>query len=98
MSDEVDLIRFDLAASEHFPRSERVVRLRASRGGRAEGLLAWMVADYGHGIHLERRPPQTLGVWSPRMHVFAEPLPVRAGEDVRIRVAHDRMSVAAMLA
>ena len=57
-----------------------------ARDGVLHGLGSWFSAELAPGVHLTNAPPRR-GSW---MHAFlpiAEPLEVRAGEDVRARVA-----------
>ncbi|QJE71908.1 hypothetical protein HHL28_01195 [Aerophototrophica crusticola] len=56
------------------------------------GILQWLRIDLGFGATYEN-PPGKTGGWKQILHTFEKPLPVTAGQPVRILAGHDRSSL-----
>lgn len=92
MSDEVELVQFDFLAQSQYPQEQRVLTLQARRDGVVHGLLHWLWLGFSDTLQFDNKPPQQ-SHWNPLLHVFAQPLQLRAGDPVQVTVAHDRRTV-----
>src|SRR5262249_53626457 len=89
LSDEVELLRFDFLAQSQYPKEQRVLTLQAQRDGVVHGVLHWLWLGFSDTLQFDTKPPRQ-SVWNPLLHVFVQPLRVRAGDPVPVTVAHDR--------
>lgn len=91
LSTTVTLLSLDLTRPHH-PPSLAPVAFRATADGVAAGILQWLRIDLGFGATYEN-PPGKTGGWKQILHTFEKPLPVMAGQVVRILAGHDRSSL-----
>ena len=93
LSDDVELVRFDLAAEDDFPRQDRVLTVHATETGVAEGVIHWLRLEFPGTAPYDNRPPTEGSAWRPLLHVFPRPVAVEAGQPLDLQLRHDRMSV-----
>jgi type II protein arginine methyltransferase len=99
LSADVELFRFDLRQHQ-FPMVGREIAITATATGLCLGVAQWIKLQLdsetsycnqpvagGHNIH-----------WPNRIFRFPKPVPVRAGEVVRVAAHHDRMQLKVSLA
>ncbi len=86
------LISFDLTCNQSHPEAEHTIKLTANNSGQLHGLLRWMELDFGHNILLDNCPPKK-SAWLPTVHYFPQPLDVKQGKEIFVRVAHDRKTL-----
>lgn len=92
LSDDVELVEFDLFARE-FPMGTRVVDVKVARDGVASGLVQWIHLDLDGQVHYENRPsrePHAESHWTQIIHRFSRPVRVERGAVLRIGIRHDR--------
>jgi hypothetical protein len=95
LSDDVELVNFDLHARE-FPMESRVLDVTATTAGVALGLVQWIHLDLDGHVHYENRPssaPHAESHWTQIIHRFARPTAVEKGGVLRIRIRHDRQQL-----
>ncbi len=92
MADDATLLHFDMAKSAHYRPEKKEISITMRQTTAVEGLVHWIWLRFGPGLELDNRPPKK-SCWSPKVHHFSTARQVRAGEQVRIRVSHDRKSV-----
>ncbi len=97
LSDDVELVSFDLRARE-FPMQSRDVDIVATKAGVAAGLVQWIYLDLDLDgeVHYENRPsaePHAESHWTQIIHRFPRPIAVEQGSNVRLRIRHDRQQL-----
>ncbi|OAN58364.1 tetratricopeptide repeat protein [Sphingomonas sp. TDK1] len=93
LSDDVELVRLDLAEKKH---DATLVRLRipVTASGRAIGIVQWMHIDLWDGVTFDNHPDRySDGGWLQVLHSFPEPIDVVAGETLDIAAGHDRITL-----
>lgn len=95
LSDEFELVRFDLRARE-FPMESRPVDVTVTTSGIASGLVQWIHLDLDGHVHYENRPstaPHAESHWTQIIHRFPHPLKVEQGDILHLRIRHDRQQI-----
>lgn len=93
LSDDVELFHFDFSTPAQYPAERKEITLTARREGIADGFLHWVWLSFSDDIHYDVRPPSTSTTWNPMLHVFPEPLHLKAGDTVDLVVEHNRKTV-----
>jgi type II protein arginine methyltransferase len=98
LSGDIDLLRIDLAASEH-PADMRKLTIPVLEDGVAVGVVQWMNVDLADGVGFSNHPDDHCdGGWLQVLHPFPQPIQVRAGKQLDVMVGHDRASLIVMAA
>jgi len=96
-SSPFDLLEFDFTSCGPFFAQRRQVTVAVERDGRCAGVLQWIRLVLFDDVVLENAPLQAEGAgkghWKPILHTFAEPLLLRAGQKLRLSVAHNRSNL-----
>lgn len=95
LSDDFALFRFDL--TRDVPRGEEAgFAIRATRDGVCCGVLQWLRLELDETATFENRPGDDLDPsgWKHVLHTFPEPVRIAAGQVIRFRVRHNRVSLA----
>ena len=95
LSDDVELVRFDLEA-EAFSRGRRAPGIKATRHGVCVGVAQWIRLELDAQTIYENRPtPQAdyNGHWTHIVHRFPKPVTVAPGDVVPILFRHDRTQI-----
>jgi type II protein arginine methyltransferase len=93
LSADVELLRIDLTARHH-PSDLAQLTIPVTADGIATGIVQWMHIDLAEGITFANHPDDySDGGWLQVLHPFPHPIAVRAGEDLRLVVGHDRVSL-----
>lgn len=92
LSDDMDLLGFDLQNAAAFPAERRSVTVTATRSGRCHGVLQWIWMRLHGDTTFENHPldGNPMSGWQPILHGFAEPLDLAAGDTVRLIAWHNR--------
>ncbi len=97
LSEAVDLLSFDLAGGSHFPAERRILEVPVSVAGRCQGVVQWLRLDLLPGLCFENRPdsaePGASQHWAPVFYPFPEPVSLEVGQNVALRVSHNRVGV-----
>jgi type II protein arginine methyltransferase len=92
LSDDVELIRFDLRESS-FPMSNRRVNVEARKPGVALGIVQWIKLELDAQTQYENRPSPNApfnGHWTHVLYRFPKPLNVAPGDLIPLKVSHYR--------
>ena len=95
LSDDVELIRFDLR-QKRFPAGGVRLALKATRHGVCVGVAQWIKLELDAQTSYENRPtPQAdyNGHWTHIVHRFPKPVPVAPGDIVPVLFRHDRTQI-----
>jgi len=92
LSEPETLISFDFSGQQDYPAIDHEIVLIANSSGKVDGILRWMQLDFPEGIRFNNAPPR-LSAWRPTLHFFPEPVEVKKGDEIKLRVAHDRKSL-----
>ena len=95
LSDDVELVRFDLR-QKRFPAGGVRLALRATKHGVCVGIAQWIRLELDAQTIYENRPtPQTdyNGHWTHIVHRFPRPVTVAPGDVVPILFRHDRTQI-----
>lgn len=93
LSADVELLRIDLTCPHH-PSDLGQLTIPVTADGIATGIVQWMHIDLAEGITFANHPDDySDGGWLQVLHPFPHPIAVRAGEDLRLVVGHDRVSL-----
>ena len=96
LSRDVDLLRIDLAASEH-QAEIRKLPIPVEANGVAVGVVQWIQVDLADDVAFSNHPEEgSDGGWLQVLHTFPQPIPVFAGEHLDVMVGHDRTSLIVM--
>lgn len=93
LSDDFDMVRFDLTEPDHPPFAEKR-EIVATGEGVAVGVLQWMAVELDSETLLQTRPEgaQSRG-WAQIVHTFPTPVPVSPGQRLQLILGHDRDSL-----
>jgi len=101
LSAPTDLLRFELAHSDHFLAEKRAVQLNVTASGLCQGVVQWLRLELCANVDFENQPGSaeaaTSRHWQPVFYPFAEPISVSVGELVTVRVSHNRSGMHVML-
>jgi len=101
LSAPVELFRFDLAHSAHFPAEKRQVQLVATANGVCQGVVQWLRLELCAGVDFENRPGTAEAAssrhWQPVFYPFAKPVSVVAGRTLTLRASHNRVGMHVVL-
>jgi type II protein arginine methyltransferase len=95
LSDDVELIRFDLR-QKRFPAGGVRLALKATRHGICVGVAQWIKLELDEQTTYENKPtPQAdyNGHWTHIVHRFAKPVTVAPGDIVPVLFRHDRTQI-----
>jgi predicted RNA methylase len=96
LSGDVDLLRIDLSAKEHFAET-RTLSIPVQHDGVAVGVIQWMNVDLAEGVAFSNHPDEySDGGWLQVLHTFPDPIAVTAGKELDVVVGHDRSSLIVM--
>jgi len=96
LSRDIDLLRIDLAASEHLAEM-RKLPIPVEADGIAVGVVQWIHVDLADDVAFSNHPEDCSdGGWLQVLHIFPQPIPVIAGEHLDVMVGHDRTSLIVM--
>lgn len=100
MSEDADLLTFDLQNARAFLSERRLLALRATQAGRCCGVLQWIRMEVTAGIAFENHPlgENAVSGWQPILHSFPQPIEVKEGDEVRLIVWHNRNHPSILLA
>jgi len=89
LSDDVEMLRFDLALGSAPPR-ETTVEFPVTRAGMAAGVLQWVRLQLDDETVFENRPGErfTASAWKLMFYPLPAPRPVAAGESLALRLGH----------
>ncbi len=90
LADEVTALHFDMTA-DNAP-EEKTVTITARKSGTADAFLTWIWLRFGPGLEFDNRPPKRT-CWPAFLHSFPRSIAVAPGDEIAIRVGHDRKSV-----
>jgi tetratricopeptide (TPR) repeat protein len=94
LSADIELLRFDLAQGE-FQMGGREVAVPVIRTGLCYGVAQWIRIDLDDAIQVANHPGKQgrSSHWPNIIYRFPSPLPVSAGEMVRVFARHDRAEI-----
>jgi type II protein arginine methyltransferase len=95
MSDDVELIRFDLREA-NFPMASRRVNVEVKKPGVALGVVQWIKLELDAHTRYENRPSPGApfnGHWTQVVYRFPKPITVSAGDLVPLGVRHYRTQI-----
>ncbi len=93
LSGDVELLRIDLTRSAH-PADLQLLSIPVQADGTAAGIVQWMQVDLAEGITFDNHPDgYTDGGWLQVLHVFPQPIAVRAGDVLHLAAGHDRVTL-----
>lgn len=92
LSDPVDLFRFDFAADPLDPEAVEI-DVEARSTGTVHGVVMWFTVELVPGVTLSNAPTGRSSHWMQAVQCFEHPMPVSAGQLVRISAAHELTSV-----
>jgi predicted RNA methylase len=96
LSGDMDLLRIDLSAKEHFAET-RTLSIPVQHDGIAVGVIQWMNVDLADGVAFSNHPDEySDGGWLQVLHTFPDPVAVTAGKELDVVVGHDRSSLIVM--
>jgi tetratricopeptide (TPR) repeat protein len=96
LSRDIDLLRIDLSAREHFAEI-RTLSIPVEEDGIAVGVVQWMNVDLAEGVSFSNHPNDySDGGWLQVLHIFPQPISVTAGRPLDVMVGHDRSSLIVM--
>lgn len=96
LSGDMDLLRIDLSAKEHFAET-RTLSIPVQHDGIAVGIIQWMNVDLADGVAFSNHPDEySDGGWLQVLHTFPDPIAVTAGKELDVVVGHDRSSLIVM--
>lgn len=89
LSDDVEMLRFDLALGSAPPR-EATLDFAVTRSGTAAGVLQWVRLQLDAETVFENRPGErfTASAWKLMLYPLAAPRPVKAGGSLRLALGH----------
>ena len=96
LSDDVELVRFDLR-QKRFPAGGIRLGLKATRHGVCVGIAQWIRLELDSQTTYDNRPtPQAdyNGHWTHIVHRFPKPVTVAPGDTVPVLFRHDRTQIA----
>ncbi|MDQ3895967.1 MAG: 50S ribosomal protein L11 methyltransferase [Actinomycetota bacterium] len=93
LAEPISVGDFDLLSFEP-GRLEQQVPFRATLAGSVSGVLLIFEADLGGGVELSLHPDQATpsNSWGNLLYLFAEPIPVVRGQELRLEYDFDRRS------
>ena len=99
LSDDFEILSFDLMQS-HFPPERHEIEITVSASGRCVGVAQWLRLDLDEETSYENRPEPSAGAngWMHVVHRFAQPIELRAGDEVRLIASHTRTNMTVALA
>lgn len=99
LSDDVDLVGFDLTQS-FFPAAVLPVAITATAAGECVGVAQWLRLQLDADTVYENRPSPRAGgaTWVHIVYRFPQPIAVKPGDVVKIIVRHDRKQISVDLA
>ncbi|HEU4733001.1 MAG TPA: 50S ribosomal protein L11 methyltransferase [Kofleriaceae bacterium] len=83
---------FDFAADPLVPEVTEC-HVEVAAGGTAHGVILWFELDLHRGICVSNAPSGQPTHWMQAAYLFDHPIAVRAGDDLRLRIAHDDFSI-----
>jgi type III protein arginine methyltransferase len=95
MSDDVELMRFDLREAS-FPMANRRVNIEVKRAGVCLGVVQWIKLELDAQTQYENRPSSNApfnGHWTQVVYRFPKPINVVAGDLVPVNVRHYRTQI-----
>jgi type II protein arginine methyltransferase len=94
LSDDVELIRFDLR-QRRFPMSTRRMAIKATRAGTCVGVAQWLMLELDEETRYANRPAPDAGSngWTHIVYRFSRALRLKEGDIVRLIVRHDREQI-----
>jgi type II protein arginine methyltransferase len=96
LSDDAELLRFELQKQAIFPMGGRPMTIRATKRGVCVGLVQWIKLELDAETRYENRPSHEAYFnrhWTHVVYRFPKLIPVEAGDQVRIMVRHDRSRI-----
>jgi type II protein arginine methyltransferase len=96
LSEDFELMRFDLAARQ-FPMTSRRIAIRATASGTAAGLAQWIRLELDAETRYENRPSPEAGFnghWTHVVYRFPRLVRVDPGDVVEIEIRNDRSQLA----
>jgi predicted RNA methylase len=95
LSNDVELIRFDLREAS-FPMASRRVNLEVRRAGVALGIVQWIRLELDKDTQYENRPSSAApfnGHWTQVLYRFPKPINVAPGDLIPLNVRHYRTQI-----
>lgn len=94
LSEDVELIRFDLA-QRRFPMASRRLAIKANGTGLAVGIAQWLMLELDAETRYANRPSPDAGSngWTHIVYRFPHPVRVKPGDFIRLVVRHDRAQI-----
>jgi hypothetical protein len=94
LSEDMELIRFDLA-QRRFPMGSRRVTIKATRSGVAVGIAQWLMLELDAETRYANLPSPDAGSngWTHILYRFPHPITVKPGDFIRLVVRHDRAQI-----
>ncbi len=94
LSADIELLRFDLSQRE-FPMGGRELAIPVTHGGICFGVALWIKLDLDSSTQYSNRPTAggSNSHWPNIVYRFPTPLPVAAGETLRVVARHDRAEI-----
>jgi len=86
-----DCFHFDFKTLRGFEPSKRKVRIESTGDGEILGFLQWLRLELSPGNFLESDESSTIA-WSRYLHVFPNPISLRAGQALELHMEHDMTS------
>jgi type II protein arginine methyltransferase len=96
LSDDIELLRFDLMKTRMYPMGSRPLSITATRAGTCTGMLQWIKLELDDQNRYENRPSAAAHSsvhWTQILYRFPKLVRVEAGDTVRIVVRHDRRQI-----
>jgi type II protein arginine methyltransferase len=92
LSTAFPVIEHDLAAGERVRKESREITVVATAGGEATGVLQWVRHGFPDGTVYENRPDLACNWW-PIFRPFPHPVPIAAGDALRLRVENTETEI-----
>ncbi|HEX9991930.1 MAG TPA: 50S ribosomal protein L11 methyltransferase [Acidimicrobiales bacterium] len=92
LSEPVDLFRFDFETDPLDPETVEV-DLEAGSTGTVHGVVMWFTVELVPGVSIANAPTGRASHWMQAVQCFEHPMPVSAGQLVRLQATHELTSV-----
>lgn len=85
-SADIALLEYDFEKLDDPAPIDTTLAITATRSGRCYGLLQWIGIELAPGITYDNHPRTTESVWNQMLYAFPDPVNLRAGEVLPIRI------------
>jgi len=90
LSRDVALVSMDFEKLASFAPIDVTVPIEVTAAGRCHGLLQWLQLELSEDVNYDNHPRTTKSIWKPTLYAFADPVDVKPGDRLAVRVWQSR--------